>query len=213
MRRTEKMNSMDRTKTVGILLAVIACIALTAGRASAQAAAGLAAVGAVDPANGYPKWYQDKNGLQLTACLDTTTPDPILGGADLCGLIAAGALPNPAAPVSFTSVPPNFPDEFFYFRLLGRIKGIGAGGVGVATLVNGLEGAVGGPTGTVADGAGFQIVFARFRFRVNGGLVPGATYQMQGPFGRRDFVAEADGTINFTDDQGCLAAPPACPFN
>src|SRR5262245_27372297 len=195
MRRTEKMNSMDRTKTVGILLAVIACIALTAGRASAQAAAGLAAVSAVDPANGYPKWYQDKNGLQLTACLDTTTPDPILGGADLCGLVAAGAIPNPALPIVSNT---NFPDEFFYFRLLGRIKGIGAGGVGVATLVNGLEGAFGGPTGTAADGAGFQIVFARFRFRVNGGLVPGATYDMQGPFGRRSFVAEPDGTINFT---------------
>src|SRR5262249_14696577 len=121
MRRTEKMNSMDRTKTVGILLAVIACIALTARRASAQAGAGLAAVSAVDPANGYPKWYQDKNGLQLTACLDTTTPDPILGGADLCGLVAAGAIPNPALPIVFNT---NFPDEFFYFRLLGRIKGI-----------------------------------------------------------------------------------------
>ena len=54
------MNSSDRTKTAVILLAVIACMALTAGRASAQAAAGLAAVSAVDPANGYPKWYQDK---------------------------------------------------------------------------------------------------------------------------------------------------------
>ena len=198
------MNCIDRTKTAGILLAVIACIVFTAGRASAQAAQGLAAVGAVDPANGYPKWYQDKNGLQLTACLDNTTP------GDLCGLVAGGALPNPAAAVVF---PTNFPDEFFYFLLNGRIDGIGVGGRGRAILVNALEGAFGGPTGTVADGAGTQIVFARFRFRVTGGLVAGQTYEMQGPFGRRSFVAEADGTINFTDDQGCLAGPPACPFN
>src|SRR5881628_44238 len=138
MRRIEKMNSSDRTKTAVILLAVIACMALTAGRASAQAAAGLAAVSAVDPANGYPKWYQDKNGLQLTACLDTTTPDPLLGGADLCGLVAGGAIPNPALPISF---PGNFPDEFFYFLLNGRIDGSGAGGAGRAILANALEGA------------------------------------------------------------------------
>ena len=201
------MNCIDRTKTAGILLAVIACIVFASGRASAQAAQGLAAVGAVDPANGYPKWYQDKNGLQLTACLDTTTPDPLLGGADLCGLVAGGAIP--AGPVVF---PTNFPDEFFYFLLNGRIDGIG-GGTGRAILVNALEGAFGGPTGTAADGAGAQIVFARFRFRVTGGLIGGQTYEMQGPFGRRSFVAAADGTVNFTDDQGCLAAPPACPFN
>src|SRR5881396_3271829 len=104
----DRMNCIDRTKTAGILLAVIACIVFASGRASAQAAQGLAAVGAVDPANGYPKWYQDKNGLQLTACLDNTTPDPLLGGADLCGLVAGGAIP--AGPVVF---PTNFPDEFF----------------------------------------------------------------------------------------------------
>ena len=46
-------------------LAVIACITLTGGLASAQNAQGLAAVGAIDPANGFPRWYMDKNGLQL----------------------------------------------------------------------------------------------------------------------------------------------------
>src|SRR5207249_6527326 len=38
----DRMNCIDRTKTAGILLAVIACIVFASGRASAQAAQGLA---------------------------------------------------------------------------------------------------------------------------------------------------------------------------
>ena len=189
-------------KAAGILLAVMVCVILTGGWAYAQQAAGLSAVGGVDPANGYPKWYIDGNGLQLAPCLDTTVADP-------CGLLAGAAIPNPAAPISF---PTNFPDEVFYLRLTAKITGIG-GGSGVATLGNALEGAFGGPTGTAADGAGAQIVFARFRFRVTGGLVSGATYTMTGPLGTQSFVAAAAGTINFTDDRGCGALPPACDFS
>ncbi len=196
------MNCIDRIKTAGILLAVIACVVVTAGWASAQQASGLTAVGAADPANGYPKWYMDGNGLQLAPCLDA--PGVVV---DNCGL--AGAIPNPAAAISF---PGNFPDEFFYWLMNAKITGVGAGGAGTALLANALEGAFGGVTGTAADGAGAQIVFARFRFRVNGGLVPGATYTLTGPLGTRSFVADAAGAINFTDDRGCLATPPACNF-
>ena len=178
-------------------LAAIVCIVLPAAWASAQQAQGLAAVGAVDPANGFPKWYLDKNGLQLGACLD-------VGALDPCGLIAAGAIPNPALPISF---PANFPGEFFYMRATARIDGIG-GGLNRADLGLAHEGAFAG--GVVA--AGNQITFARLRLRVTGGLVPGATYTMTTPYGTKAFVAAATGTINFTDTQGCLAAPPACPF-
>jgi len=94
-----------------ISLAVVLCIALPASLAFAQAA-GLAAVGAPDPVHGFPKWYMDKNGLQLAPCLDA-------GAADPCGLIAAGALPNPAGPVVF---PTNFPNEVFYNRATARIS-------------------------------------------------------------------------------------------
>ncbi|PYR14194.1 MAG: hypothetical protein DMF94_34705 [Acidobacteria bacterium] len=97
-----------------ISLAIVLCIALPASLAFAQAA-GLAAVGAPDPAHGFPKWYLDKNGLQLAPCLDA-------GAADPCGLIAAAALPNPALPVVF---PTNFPNEVFYNRATSRIDGIG----------------------------------------------------------------------------------------
>ena len=176
-----------------ISLTVVACVMLTAALASAQQAAGLTAVGAPDPANGYPKWYIDRNGVQLAPCLVTPADDP-------CAL--AGTFPNPAAPIVF---PTNFPDEFFYMRATARIDGIG--GVGRADLGYALEGAFGGATGTAADGAGAQIVFARFRLRVTAGLVPGETYTMTAPYGTQSFVAAATGTINFTSDQGCAAAP------
>src|SRR5438093_4006953 len=203
MRRMEKMDSIDRTKTAVILLAVIACVVVTAGWASAQQASGLAAVGAVDPANGYPKWYMDGNGLQLAQCLDTTAADP-------CGLAAAGAVPNPGAAISF---PGNFPDEFSYWLANATINGVGAARSGTALLVLNVTGAFGGATGTAADGAGAQIVFARFRVRVTAGLTPGATYTVTHPFGVTRFTASSAGTINFTDDFGCLATPPACNFS
>src|SRR5437870_1687480 len=138
-----------------ISLAIVLCIALPAGLAFAQAA-GLAAVGAPDPAHGFPKWYIDNNGLQLAPCLDNNAADP-------CGLVAAGALPNPAAPVVF---PTNFPNEVFYNRATARIDGIG-GGAFRADLGIALEGAFGGATTTVADGAAAEIVFARRRPGVN----------------------------------------------
>src|SRR5437867_4665348 len=60
-----------------ISLAVVACVIFAAGGAFAQNAQGLAAVGAIDPANGYPRWYLDRNGLQLGQCLDAANPaDP-----------------------------------------------------------------------------------------------------------------------------------------
>src|SRR3989454_1050335 len=185
-----------------ISLAVVACVIFAAGGAFAQNAQGLAAVGAIDPANGYPRWYLDKNGLQLGQCLDAANP------ADPC--VLAGTFPNPGQPISF---PNNFPDEFFYWRTTTTINNIGNVG-GRALLVMSTQGGFGGATGTAADGAGAQIVFARYRVRVlPNGLVPGATYVVTGPFGVQSFVATATGTINFTVDQGCpLGTPLPCNF-
>ena len=176
-----------------ISLAVVACVIFAAVGAFAQNAQGLAAVGAIDPANGYPRWYLDKNGLQLGQCLDAANP------ADPCAIV--GTFPNPGQPISF---PNNFPDEFFYWRTTSTINNIGNVG-GRALLVMSTQAGFGGATGTAADGAGTQIVFARYRVRVlPNGLVPGATYVVTGPFGAQSFVATATGTINFTVDQGCL---------
>src|SRR5262249_44444203 len=182
-----------------ITLSAILCVILTAGWAWAQNAQGLAAVGAINAANGYPRWYMDRNGLQLGQCLDTGPTDP-------CAV--AAELPDPNQPVSF---PGSFPPEFFYWRTTADISGIGIGGGGKAVLVLVLEGSLGGPLEEPINGD--QIVFARYRFRfVPGGLVPGATYTVTSPFGVRSFVAAATGSINFTDDQGCGATPPACDF-
>ncbi len=176
-----------------ISLAVVACVIFAAVGAFAQNAQGLAAVGAIDPANGYPRWYLGKNGLQLGQCLDAANP------ADPCAIV--GTFPNPGQPISF---PNNFPDEFFYWRTTSTINNIGNVG-GRALLVMSTQAGFGGATGTAADGAGTQIVFARYRVRVlPNGLVPGATYVVTGPFGAQSFVATATGTINFTVDQGCL---------
>jgi len=191
-----------------ISFAVIACIALMDSVAFAQNGQGLAAVGAPSPANPYPRWYMDRSGLQLGQCLDTTNPP------DGCALVAGGGIPNPAAPISF---PNNFPDEFFYWRTTADITGIGGNGANRARIVLSTQGGFGGPTLTAADGAAGAGVFARSRIRVlPGGLVPGATYTFTGPFGVRSLVADGAGTVNFTDDQGCIptpgAVPPPCNF-
>ena len=193
-----------------ITLSAILCIILTGGWASAQNAQGLSAVGALHPANGFPRWYMDRTGLQLGQCLDTTSPaDPCVMGV-VAGSPAPPAIPNPGAPLSF---PDNFPDEFFYWRTTADIANIGGVG-GRAVLVMSTQAGFGGATGTAADGAGAQIVFARYRVRVRpNGLVPGATYTVTGPFGVQSFVASATGTINFTIDEGCpLGAPLPCDF-
>src|SRR6266566_4916564 len=150
-------------------------------------------VGAVNPANGYPKMYKDGNGLRLAPCLTA-------GAADPCGLIAAGALPNPAGAVVF---PGNFPSEFFYARLAARINGINAG-AGRADLTLAVLGSF---AGGIPPTAGQQVVFSRYRVRVTAGLTPGALYTVTTPYGTNTFVASAAGTINFTNDVGCLAAP------
>src|SRR5947199_8118912 len=56
---------------------------------------------ATDPANGFPMWYQDANGLRVEPCLNPADP--------FCVLLADPGF-NPANPVVF---PSNFPVEFF----------------------------------------------------------------------------------------------------
>ena len=190
---------MRRILTTIIPLLAIGLIAgfnATEVRAQAQ---GLASVGPTDPANGYPQFYQDKGGLALEPCLaNTAVGDP-------CGIAADVPIPN--QPIVF---PTNFPDEFFYWTANARIRPLAGSNNFRADLTMALEGAFGGATGGVVNGE--QIVFARFRFRVTGGLTPNATYTVTYPFGVKTFVASATGTINVTEDQGCGAVPPACNF-
>src|SRR5262249_15778565 len=119
-------------------LAVNVVIPLAGRLAAAQNAQGLAAVGAIDPTNGFPRWYMDKNGLQLGQCLDTTDP------TDPCAVLAE--LPDPTQPVIFNT---NFPPEFFYWRAVADIDNIGGvGGRGLPVLS--VPGVFARPTQTAA---------------------------------------------------------------
>lgn len=197
--KTMGLRLMRRILTIAIPLLAIGLIAgfsTTEVRAQAQ---GLATVGPTDPANGYPQYYQDKGGLALEPCLaNTAVGDPCAIAADV---------PIPGQPIVF---PTNFPDEFFYWTANARIRPLAGSNNFRADLTMALEGAFGGATGGVVNGE--QIVFARFRFRVTGGLTPNASYTVTHPFGVRTFIASATGTINVTEDQGCGAVPPACNF-
>ena len=217
-KRSRLFGRVNRAFTDGICRAIIPTILVVAcgssaafaqgareARASTAAAVqqqgqGLAAVGPIDPANGFPQFYQDKAGLTLGQCLDVVAGDPC---------VLAGTIPDPTQPITF---PGNFPQEFFYAAADADITGFAGVATGRARLNLRLEGAFGNPAGTVNNGD--QVVFARFRFRArDGGLTPGATYTVTYPFGVQTFVAEADGTINSTDDQGCPAVPPPCDFS
>jgi hypothetical protein len=143
---------------------------------------GIVEVGPISGENGFPVWYKDSTGTRLEACLDAADP--------LCGF-AAGDIPDETKPISF---PDNFPDEFFY-QSADSVQDI-AGGLGRASVVMSLEGAF---ANQIQDGD--QMVFARIRIRLSA-LQAGATYRITHPFGVDEEVAEADGTVNFTEDIG-----------
>ena len=105
--------------------------------------------GPIDPVHGFPKYYQDSNGLALQVCLDFVC-NPAL------------PVPNPNLPISF---PDNFPVEVFYFRAISTIT---AGSVR-ALLNDQLEGSF--ANGNVAI-PGDQIVFSRVRVRIFGASPP-----------------------------------------
>jgi hypothetical protein len=158
----------------------------------------LAAVGPVDPGNGFPQWYQDTLGVQLMPCL-TNVP--------ACGLLAAVGF-DPAQPIVF---PGNFPDELFYWSAGTDFLALGPAGAGGSVLVLALEGAFAN-----AVVAGDQMTFSRVQVGPTDGLVPGATYTFDHPFGTFTGVADAAGVVaRFRDEFGCAPVPPVvlCDFS
>ena len=123
-----------------LIIVLAAACSLGGGEAFAQAQ-GLAAAGPVDPGHGFPQFYQDKAGQALEPCLDNSlTTDP-------CGILAA--LPDFLHPVVF---PTNFPNEFFYWMAVSRIRAAPGNRNLRADLTLALEGAFGGATGAVVPG-------------------------------------------------------------
>jgi len=150
-------------------------------------AQGLAALGPLNPDNGYPEWYEDANGLRLGQCLNNSGFCILPGPVNLTS-------PNLPFPDNYGGT---FPDEFFWSYADATIDGPGGES---ALLVIGLEGAF--ANGPVA--AGDQVSFARVRIRVTG-LEAGTTYTVTTPVGNFVFVADGGArSINFTDDVGIL---------
>ena len=151
--------------------------------------ADFARVGPVNPANGFPKWYQDLNGLVLDLCLAT--------GPDSGAAQQTACLLTTPPPYTF---PGSFPDEVFYFRATSLLN---TSASQRASLVLALEAAFanGGPV------AGDQMVFARIR--VTAGVPFPGTYRVIHPWGEETFVdVQASGTnrdIVFTEDVGITA--------
>lgn len=168
------------------LSTALALAAVVAGPAQANHRPGgahLAAVGPVDPANGFPMWYLDSAGVRLELCLDFQNA--------LCGFVG-NEIPNPLDPVVF---PTNFPDEAFWWAG-GAI--MDSNGGGSADLILGLEAAFAG--GGVVDGD--QVSFGRVRIRVDN--LPLGTYTVTHPYGTDVFDVDTlgPGSINNTEDIG-----------
>src|SRR5262245_5587063 len=142
-----------------------------------------AGVGAVNPANGFPSYYDDNAALAVQPCLD---PNPL----GPCG--AAVVVPNPAAPIVF---PGNFPQEFPYFSATATMT-LPTGGKAVLA-----HAVIGSFVGGVAPTAGAQFVFSRLRVRITN-LQPFGSYTVTHPYGVDTLVANNLGTINVTFDSG-----------
>ena len=154
-------------------------------------------------ANGFPRFYQDANGVRLEPCIDTNGKCIVLGDATY----------NPVNPLSF---PTNFPGEFFYAIADSDVVPLdGCGGTtepGQALLRVALE-------GTFADGVpsfGDQMTFTRIRFTANRGLCPSTPYNWVTPYGSFQFTTNEVGGLprnQGTVDIGCPAvAGTPCVF-
>lgn len=171
--------------TVVAAAAVVAFTSLVSGATPTTVPAPrLAAVGPVDPDNGFPVWYRDSNGLAVGQCTDPKDP--------LCGIIANPGF-DPAAPVVF---PTNYPMETFYMLAASRIP-LGAGAS--ADFTAGLESSFATKT---APAAGQQITFGRVRIRIDAPTA--GHYTVTHPYGVDEFDVTQGGnrSINFTEDVG-----------
>lgn len=143
------------------------------------AQAALTFMGPLDPANGFPRWYKDANGVRLTLCLDVNTF--CLPQEDI----------DPNLPVSF---PDNFPGEAFWWNAGADVNVDG----GQVRLVLALEAAF----AAEVPRAGDRISFARVRIRSRD--LPLGTYRITHPYGQETFeVTNTNGRqINMTNDVG-----------
>ena len=169
----------------GLLAALLCLAAATAPRADAQVVG--EAVGPIKKATGFPKWYQDSDGLRLGLCLE--------------GPLCLERLPNPRerAFVAAKARNSNFPEEAFWWAgeaSIDRPDG------GRALLVMAREAAFANEVPKRGD----QMSFSRVRVRVSN-LQPNAEYTVTHPYGVDTLTADDLGVINETEDIGCGVGP------
>ena len=185
--------AMNRLLSAAVLLSVTGGSALSL-LVPATAHAALERVGPTDPANGYPKWYQDTTGLALEFCSPRNAAER--DGA-YCLLLPADV---PVVPEVF---PGNFFDEHFYWAASATGNWTYLGDSDRATLTLALEGAF--STGVVVPGA--QIVFGRLRIDVRN-LPLSGTYKVYTPYGEREFPNQVAGDRLFVTEDIGIGCPP-----
>ena len=192
---------ITRGVTALALVLGLAGLANTLAPAPALAATGPDVSTAIDPANGFPLWYQDAGGTRLAPCLDAADPNCV---------VLADATFDPTKPLAF---PGNFPSEFFYTIVdSARLDTKGCSGTkpGRISIRMALEGAFANTTPVNGD----QMAFGRVRLIATGGLCVNATYTVTYPYGQLTFKTDSSGALarnQGTTDIGCVpVAPTAC---
>ena len=181
-----------RKRFTRTLAASIAAIGL-----AQPAFAVLDSVGPVDPANGFPAWYMDRNGVALELCTNLNATVLTAGGC----VILPTDLPN--------GVPEVFPTNWFieHFYTLASVvlttAGVGPAGTPVAaagkvTFGLGLEGSFATPTPV----NGQQITFNRWRVTHTNTACEGSYTYYTPNNAPQTFVSTAGGKIFETSDIG-----------
>lgn len=154
---------------------------------------GLAAVGAVNPATGFPAWYKDGVGMALQLCLGVNADGT--GAVDgRCVLPGFPTIPD------ITVNPAGFPDESFYSFAHADLNI--NGNVGRFRLLTEAAFASGIPV------SGQQIVFNRASlFTSQAGAFPAnSTFHVEYPFGSFDFATDINGDFITTPTSGAFGA-------
>lgn len=158
----------------------------------------LDSVGPVNPANGFPAWYMDRNGVALELCTNLNATVLAAGG---CVTLPAD-LPN--------GVPEIFPTNWFleHFYTLASVvlttagvnpaTGAPAAGAGKVTVKMGLEGSFATPTPV----NGQQIVFNRWRVTHTNTACEGSYTYYTPNNAPQTFLSTAGGKIFETSDIG-----------
>jgi hypothetical protein len=185
---------LSRIRVVlAVILIVSAVVTVNVPTTTTDVAdAALLAVGPVNPQTHVPEYYEDANGLQLKLCIN----DPAL------------CLAEPPDPANPYSVETGFGAEAFWWAAETSMP---AGVGGSALLVLAIEAAY----AFEDPEPGGQMTFGRIRLRADG-LLPNTGYTFIHPYGTQNLTTEADGTVFFTEDIGCLATIPGvipCDFN